>query len=200
MSERDKRERESLTARAAQFAREAHKGQLRQGGEQYITHPISVGDRLVDAGVKNEVVIAAAYLHDTIEDTEVTYDQLLQEFGHDVASTVDQLTLVIPDRHVSGLSRDNWNEMKTLVLMGKILEMRPEAKLIKLADRIDNLIDARVAWGKDRLHAYAKQADRMLFAMQLAGMNKKEFQESFRNLKNTLCETVNDILEWCNEK
>ena len=69
----------------------AHAGQKRKSGEPYITHPMHVALRLAEMGMDHETIVAAI-LHDTIEDTPLTKEQLVAEFGHDVAELVDGVT------------------------------------------------------------------------------------------------------------
>lgn len=77
--------------RAYDVAKEHHKNQLRQSGEPYIIHPIAVASILADLGMDSQSV-AAALLHDTVEDTDVTKADIEREFGDEIAQLVDGVT------------------------------------------------------------------------------------------------------------
>lgn len=78
---------------AADFATEKHKGQKRKSGEDYIIHPLSVADTLIEWGMDIDTVLAGV-LHDTVEDTDATLEDIENLFGHDVAFLVDGVTKV----------------------------------------------------------------------------------------------------------
>src|SRR5690606_4722032 len=84
---------EQLVRQAAQLCLQAHAGQTRDGGKPYSEHPIAVAQTLRNRGVEDAAILAAAYLHDTVEDTTITLDRLRRDFGSRVADLVDQLTL-----------------------------------------------------------------------------------------------------------
>ena len=77
---------------AIDFATDKHEGQLRKSGEPYITHPLSVAAMLVEWGMDIDSILAGV-LHDTIEDTDATLEEIEELFGHDVAFLVDAATL-----------------------------------------------------------------------------------------------------------
>ena len=87
----DKNYQVSKIQAAYEFANEMHKEQKRESGEPYITHPLSVADILVNLGMDTDT-ICAALLHDVVEDTEATLDDLKKRFGEDVANLVDGVT------------------------------------------------------------------------------------------------------------
>mgnify|MGYP000753495589 CR=1 FL=1 len=78
-------------SRAFEVARDAHKGQLRKSGEEYITHPVAVSEILAELGL-NATTIVASLLHDTVEDTDYSLEQLRKDFGDEVAMLVDGVT------------------------------------------------------------------------------------------------------------
>src|SRR3954462_8225368 len=80
--------RPKLIEQAYVVAEAAHEGQLRKSGEPYITHPIAVAQIIADLGLP-ESVIAAALLHDVVEDTEYSLNRIREEFGDEVAMIVD---------------------------------------------------------------------------------------------------------------
>ncbi|WP_053353170.1 RelA/SpoT family protein [Leucobacter musarum] len=121
----------SVIERAYAVAERAHRGQKRRSGEPYITHPIAVAQILADLGIA-PVAIAAALLHDTVEDTEYTLDQLSQEFGDEIAMLVDGVTKL--DKVKYGDSAQAETVRKMVVAMSKDIRVL----VIKLADRLHN--------------------------------------------------------------
>lgn len=121
----------SVIERAYTVAERAHRGQKRRSGEPYITHPIAVAQILADLGVA-PVAIAAALLHDTVEDTEYTLEQLTAEFGDEIAMLVDGVTKL--DKVKYGDSAQAETVRKMVVAMSKDIRVL----VIKLADRLHN--------------------------------------------------------------
>ncbi|WIJ24142.1 HD domain-containing protein [Devosia sp. RR2S18] len=123
----------SLERRALAFAAAAH-GSINQRrkytGEPYIVHPIAVAE-IVRTVPHEGPMIAAALLHDVVEDTPVTIEEILNEFGREVGELVDWLT------DVSGPADGNRRKRKHLDLL-HTAKATPAAKTIKLADLIDN--------------------------------------------------------------
>src|SRR5690606_18621295 len=81
----------TVIERAYTAAEKAHSGQKRRSGEPYITHPLAVAQILADLGIGSKTV-AAALLHDTVEDTDYTLEQLRGDFGDEIAMLVDGVT------------------------------------------------------------------------------------------------------------
>lgn len=124
---------DSLPGRADRFAETAHAavGQLRKyTGEPYIGHPRAVAS-LVLTVTDDDAVLAAALLHDTVEDTETTLADIEREFGSDVALLVENLTDVSRPEHGNRRIRKEIDRQHTA-------RADPRAKTIKLADLIDN--------------------------------------------------------------
>ncbi len=137
--------------RALAFAAEKHRHQRRkdEDASPYINHPIAVADVLVNVGhVRDPVVLCAAILHDTIEDTETTRDELAAEFGAVVADIVAE---------VSDDDRLPKAERKRLQVE-RAPGVSAGAKLVRLADKICNLRDMLAAppagWSVERKHEY----------------------------------------------
>ncbi|HEY9499562.1 MAG TPA: bifunctional (p)ppGpp synthetase/guanosine-3',5'-bis(diphosphate) 3'-pyrophosphohydrolase, partial [Terrimesophilobacter sp.] len=120
-----------LIERAYAAAERAHDGQLRQSGEPYITHPVAVAQILADLGI-GPVTIAAALLHDTVEDTEYTLEMLRKDFGDEIAMLVDGVTKL--DKLKYGDSAQAETVRKMVVAMSKDIRVL----VIKLADRLHN--------------------------------------------------------------
>jgi len=122
---------------ALKFATRMHEGQYRSNGEPYINHPIRVAQKVEKYKVSKDLDILkmAAYLHDTLEDTSATYEDLAAVFGSAVASIVLELTT----------DKDMKTEMgKTKYLEIKMKNMSSWALVIKLCDRLDNISDLSI--------------------------------------------------------
>jgi guanosine-3',5'-bis(diphosphate) 3'-pyrophosphohydrolase len=121
----------SIVERAFVAAESAHRGQLRKSGDPYITHPVAVAEILVDFGL-DPATIAAALLHDTVEDTSYSPAKLREEFGDEVASLVEGVTKL--DRLTYGPTAEAETVRKMVVAMAKDIRVL----VIKLADRLHN--------------------------------------------------------------
>ncbi len=154
---------ENMLARAFAFANEAHAGQKRKSGEPFIAHPIEVAIILADLHMDAET-ITAALLHDTIEDTSVTRDDVVESFGEDVAVLVEGVTK-ITKIEVGTLSDEQAATIrKMLVAMNKDIRVI----VIKLADRLHNMRtlgslreDRRIFKSRETLEIYAPIAHRL---------------------------------------
>ena len=121
----------TVVERAYQAAERAHRGQLRRSGEPYITHPVAVAQILADLGIGPKT-LAAALLHDTVEDTEYSLELLRQDFGDEIAMLVDGVTKL--DKLKYGDSAQAETVRKMVVAMSKDIRVL----VIKLADRLHN--------------------------------------------------------------
>ena len=121
----------ALVQRAYDSAAAAHEGQVRRSGEPYITHPVAVAQILADLGLGPKT-IAAALLHDTVEDTEYTLDAIRADFGDEIAMLVDGVTKL--DKLKYGDSAQAETVRKMVVAMSKDIRVL----VIKLADRLHN--------------------------------------------------------------
>jgi GTP pyrophosphokinase len=124
----------SLLQRAYVFSAKVHEGQERLSGEPYLVHPLEVAGILVDMRM-DEVTVAAGLLHDTIEDTLTTLDELKRLFGEPVAFLVEGLTKISKIEFTSDRERQAENFRKMLLAMSKDIRIL----LIKLADRLHNM-------------------------------------------------------------
>lgn len=147
---------------ALQLAALKHRDQRRKDREQspYINHPIAVATALWDHGVRDETVLLAAILHDTIEDTATTREELAGIFGEAVASVVAEVT---DDK---SLPKERRKELQ--VEHGPHLSR--EAKLVKLADKLCNLRDIvnspPVDWPLERRQQYFVWAERVVAGLR----------------------------------
>lgn len=112
-------------------AEKAHAGQLRKSGEKYITHPVAVAQILIDLGMDLPTIMAAL-LHDTVEDTTYSIEQIKSEFGDEVTSLVDGVTKL--DKLTYGPTAEAETLRKMVVAMSRDIRVL----VIKLADRLHN--------------------------------------------------------------
>ena len=123
---------EAIVKKAFHFAQQAHQGQVRKyTGEPYINHPVAVA-KLVAEVCDNKEMVAAALLHDTVEDTAATILDIRREFGKTIAIWVEQLTKVSQSGHGNRAVRKALDRAHTALA-------DHEAKTIKLADVFDNI-------------------------------------------------------------
>jgi len=147
--------------RAYEVAAHLHRDQRRRSGEPYITHPLAVAGILADLGMDTPI-LAAALLHDTVEDTGYSLDALREDFGDEIAALVDGVTKL--DQAYSG----NDSRSDTIRKLVKATGRDPRVLLIKLADRLHNMRTIR--WmspekqqqkARETLEIYAPMAHRM---------------------------------------
>jgi len=119
---------------AYEFAAEKHKDQKRESGEPYITHPIAVAQILIELGMDTDT-ICAALLHDVVEDTEASLEDLKKRFGADVANLVDGVTKLNQVSLYSKEEQQAENIRKMLLSMSKDIRVI----IIKLSDRLHNM-------------------------------------------------------------
>jgi guanosine-3',5'-bis(diphosphate) 3'-pyrophosphohydrolase len=145
----------SILIGAFAFAAEKHRNQRRKDIEAspYINHPIMLAKILsIEGGVEDGVVLCAAVLHDTIEDTETSYDELAEQFGHEIADVVREVT---DDKSLPKAERKQ-------LQIEHASHLSQAAKLVKLADKIANLRDVAdhppSEWPLERRREYFKWA------------------------------------------
>ncbi len=124
----------ALLQKAYVFSAKVHEGQERLSGEPYLIHPLEVAGILVDLRM-DDVTVAAGLLHDAIEDTLTTPDELRRLFGEEVTFVVEGLTKIAKIQFTSVRERQAENFRKMLVAMSKDIRIL----LIKLADRLHNM-------------------------------------------------------------
>lgn len=152
-----------MITQAYEYADKAHEGQMRQSGEPYITHPISVARILVELGMDTET-ICAGLLHDVVEDTASTLDEIKKLFGADVALMVDGVTKLTKLSYSSKEQRQAENVRKMLLAMAKDVRVI----IVKLADRLHNMRTGEY-WKEykrrekalETMEVYAPLADRL---------------------------------------
>ena len=152
-----------MITQAYEYADKEHEGQMRQSGEPYITHPISVAHILVELGMDTET-ICAGLLHDVVEDTASTLDEIKKMFGADVALMVDGVTKLTKLSYSSKEQRQAENVRKMLLAMAKDVRVI----IVKLADRLHNMRTGEY-WKEykrrekalETMEVYAPLADRL---------------------------------------
>ena len=152
-----------LLRRAYEFSALAHAGQTRQSGEQYITHPLEVAGLVADMHL-DDVAIAASLLHDVVEDTLTTIENVQALFGTEVAHVVEGVTKIstIPFLSIEERQAENFRKM----LLAMVDDVR--VILVKLADRLHNMRtldhleeDQRLKISQETLDIYAPIAHRL---------------------------------------
>ncbi|NNM84083.1 bifunctional (p)ppGpp synthetase/guanosine-3',5'-bis(diphosphate) 3'-pyrophosphohydrolase [Candidatus Parcubacteria bacterium] len=136
--------------KAIQFAARKHHGQLRKETEPlpYITHPFSVALLVAEDGADDDIV-AAALLHDTLEDTDTTCEEIIAAFNERVAALVESVS----ERKERDGKELNWKERK-LDYLARLEHTNDGAVLISLADKIDNI--------ESKMEAYAAEGEALL--------------------------------------
>jgi GTP pyrophosphokinase len=150
-----------LLRRAFTVADQAHAGQLRKSGEEYITHPVAVSEILAQLGL-NTTTIVASLLHDTVEDTPYSLEQLRSDFGDEVANLVDGVTKL--DKLTYGPTAEAETVRKMVIAMSRDIRVL----VIKLADRLHNArtwgfvaSDSAARKARETLDIYAPLAHRL---------------------------------------
>jgi len=177
-----------LLKRAFRVADEAHAGQVRKSGEEYITHPVAVSEILAELGL-NTITVVASLLHDTVEDTPYSLEQLRHDFGHEIANLVDGVTKL--DKLTYGPTAEAETVRKMVIAMSRDIRVL----VIKLADRLHNArtwgfvaSDSAARKARETLDIYAPLAHRLgmnaikweLEDLSFAVLEPKKFEEISR--------------------
>ena len=154
---------EDLLNRAYVYAMKAHGSQRRASGEAYFNHPLEVAAILTEMKL-DDATIAAALLHDTVEDTETTHQEIEEKFGKEIASLVDGLTKIKKIDLVTTEATQAENLRKLLMAMSRDVRVL----MVKLADRLHNMRtlahvkpEKRVRVAQETMDIYAPLAGRM---------------------------------------
>ena len=155
---------EDALNRAYVFAMRAHGSQLRASGDPYFSHPLEVAGILTDYKLDGDSIVTAL-LHDTIEDTPVTVDDIKQQFGEEVAQLVEGVTKLTQIELQSDRAKQAENFRKLVLAMSEDIRVL----MVKLADRLHNMRtlhfiknpDKRRAIARETMEIYAPLAERM---------------------------------------
>ena len=192
----DKNFNEKLFIKAIEVAETSHKDQFRASGDPYIVHPYEVCKSLIDLKLDTETVITGL-LHDVIEDTEYSKEQLNEIFGKSIASLVDGLTKIdfLEEKKITRSEKEAENFRKLLISTAKDIRVL----IIKLADRLHNIktihffkdVEKRKRVSNETLLIYAPLAERLGFE------NWKSILEniSFKNLHPDIYNRINDKID-----
>jgi guanosine-3',5'-bis(diphosphate) 3'-pyrophosphohydrolase len=184
--------------RAFQYAYDGHNGQNRKSGEPYITHPLHVALYLCELNFDKET-IAAALLHDLIEDTDISYEDIKKEFGEEVADIVDGVTKLDKIKYSSNEEAKADAIRKMVIAMSKDIRVL----ILKLADRLHNIqtIEYHQDWKQEKianetLYVYAPLAHRLGFQSIKHVLEDKSFKILHANqdkeIKDMITETNPD--------
>jgi len=197
------RKKVEIIDKAFKFARDAHKGIRRRSGEPYIMHPIAVATIVIQEIGLGSTSISAALLHDVVEDTDYTVEDIEAQFGHKIARIVDGLTKISGGIFGDQASLQAENFRKLLLTMGEDVRV----VLIKMADRLHNMrtlqsmpANKQYKIAGETLYVYAPLAHRLgLYAIktELEDLSFKynhpaEYQR-IRNLINASEEQRNEL-------
>lgn len=218
VKEYDKSENDiNLIFKAYDYALKAHKGQYRNSGEPYIVHPVEVAMILTNLEL-DVSTIASGLLHDVIEDTSITYDDIKNEFGQEIADLVDGVTKLGMIEYKSKVEQQAENMRKMLIAMAKDIRVI----MIKLADRLHNMRtlkylseEKQKEKAQETLEIYAPIAHRLGMSMikweledlslrylhpddyyslvEKVAKKRKEREESIKELIDKLKEKLNEI-------
>lgn len=199
---------EDMVKRAYYFAKEAHKEQKRESGEPYIIHPIAVAENLAELGMDTDTIVAGL-LHDVIEDTKYTYDDVVHEFNAEIANLIDGVTKLTKLGEMEYRSKEEQqadNVRKMLLAMAKDIRVI----IIKLADRLHNMrtlkfmpANKQKSKAKETLDIYAPLAHRLgmskikweLEDLCFRYLHEKEYYELVRDIAEKRVERENYIKE-----
>ena len=182
-----------LIMKAYNFANEKHKDQKRISGEQYIIHPINVAYILASIGL-DDASICAALLHDVVEDTDVTNEDLTEIFGSEIAELVAGVTKLSTLQFATVEEKQVENYRRMFLAMGKDIRVI----LIKLADRLHNMRtlkyltrDRQIANAKETLDLYAPLANRLGLYSIKAELEDLSFKYLYTEEYRELVEGIN---------
>ncbi|MBI5798293.1 bifunctional (p)ppGpp synthetase/guanosine-3',5'-bis(diphosphate) 3'-pyrophosphohydrolase [Candidatus Woesearchaeota archaeon] len=189
----EKRPNISLVKKAYSFAEKAHQGQTRATGEAYIEHPLNVACILADLQM-DDTTIAAALLHDVVEDTSYTLKDITNEFGKEIAALVEGMTKI---KTLKNLSKEDYHaETIRKVILASVKDIR--VIIIKLADRLHNMRtigafreEKRKRIAKDALEVYAPIAHKLGIASIKWQLEDLSFEQIEPEIYKELQEKIN---------
>ena len=196
-----------LIKKVYEFSKKAHEGQYRKSGLLYISHPLAVTNILADLNL-DFATLATGLLHDTVEDTSVTLDDIFKNFGKDIADLVDGVTKISQITFQNTHTKQGENIRKMFVAMAKDLRVI----VVKLADRLHNVrtlnymsYEKQLAIAQETLDIYAPLANRLginswqieledLSFKYLKPNNFQDLTEKFSNTKKEKGQFIKNML------
>lgn len=144
--------------KAVDYATKAHKGQFRKNSDiPYIYHPLNLACHCLAMGIKDDAIIAACLLHDVLEDTDVTVEDLKADFEKEVVELVVLMT--------HGKSEDKTIRENIIKKYYKDLAKNPKAALIKCVDRCNNLTTMSYGLSRDRIYRYIRESEEYILPL-----------------------------------
>lgn len=187
----------SLVQRAYMYSAKVHAGQVRKSGEPYLIHPLEVSYLLTQLRL-DEASIATGLLHDTVEDTLATLDELRQLFGNEVSVLVDGVTKLSQIQFDTDEHKQAENFRKMLIAMAKDIRV----VLVKLADRLHNMRtlhhlkeNKRRRIAQETMDIYAPLANRLGINWVKSELEDRSFEQLFPEEFNTLKSRVSQLTE-----
>ena len=185
-----------MIEKAYHIARDAHKGQTRKSGEEYIIHPLWVGIILAQLEMDKETIVAGI-LHDVVEDTVMTDEEIRQEFGDEVALLVDGVTkLGQLSYSADKLEVQAENLRKMFLAMAKDIRVI----IIKLADRLHNMRTLQYMRPEKQLEKAKETMDIYAPIAQRLGISKIKTELDDLALKYSQPEVFNDLVKQINAR
>lgn len=194
----------TMINKAYELAKEAHKNQYRKSGEPFFIHPLHVAIILAELKLDRETIMAAL-LHDVVEDTDVTREDLEKEFGHEVAFLVDGVTKLTNFSREMSASQHTKEELKLESFRKLIMAMSEDIRviLIKLADRLHNMRTLRYQSPKKQIEISTETMDIYCPIAKRLGISivQTDLQDlsmeyiypgAFRDIELKIVETAND--------
>ena len=191
--------------RAYEYSQKAHQGQFRKDGKPYITHPLSVAGILVNLQLDQDSIITGL-LHDVVEDTSVSLEDIQKEFGQEVAFLVDGVTKISRMKFRNIQHKQSENIRKMIVAMGKDVRVI----LVKLADRLHNMRtlfhmpkEKQLLIADETLEIYAPLASRLGINEVKTELEDLSFKysnpESYNNLQKKMRDTEKSRAKYTKE-
>lgn len=175
----------SLVTRAAEFAAVMHDGQTRADGSEYIWHPRRVAAMVASLPIRHvetpvtPAMIAATWLHDVYEDTDLEPPFLSKRFGFRVGSVVEELTNKYTAKAYPSYNRKDRKELELI----RLAESSPQAQTIKLCDRLDNLLTIKDK-GAGFAKLYCDESEALVNALYVSPWLKDQVLEVIERVRN----------------
>ena len=189
---------QKLLSKAYEFGKAAHASQKRSSGEPYFSHPIAVAQILIEQKLDLQTIITAL-LHDTVEDTEVTFEEIEKNFGENISNLVSGVTKLTKIENLSTNQKTAENFRKLVVAMSQDIRVL----LVKLADRLHNMRtldyikneEKRKRIAKETVDIYAALAERIGMYKVRNELQDLAFAHLHREVKEYICQKLDEFKE-----